>query len=250
MSRVQVRALRPYEGQKLVRWLRQGKDAIAVRRAEIVLRSAQGDRASEIARALHFSADYVRKVIHGFNEQGLECLKAQYENGGRPVKVLPEQESCLVELALTPPNLIGLPFTHWSLQRLTEVAIGRKVIPRVSLETVRQILKRHRLSLQRTRTWKQSTDPQFEVKKTQSRGCIGRHGRGAYPLSAWMNSGPWNYGRMVAGHGNGRGIPRVCGPHTRARRVFATSLRRTRWEQENCGEESNSASGRKIFWSS
>jgi transposase len=177
MSRVCVRALRPYEGQKLVRWLRQGQDAIAVRRAEIVLRSAQGDAAPTIAGALYFSADYVRKVIHAFNDQGLGCIRARYENGGRPPKMQPEQESCLVELALTPPRVLGLPFTHWSLSRLTEAAVARKVVPPVSLETVRQVLTRHRLSLQRTRTWKQSTDPLFEVKKTPFGGSIRQRGR-------------------------------------------------------------------------
>ena len=168
MSGVQVRAFKPYEGQKLVRWLRQGKDAIAVRRAEIALRSSQGDTANQIAQGLYFSADYVRKVIHRFNDEGLESLKARYGNGGRPKTVQPEHESQLVELALTPPNLTGQPFTHWSLEKLRDVALGRRLIPKISIETVRRILNDYHISLQRTKTWKQSTDPQFEVKKTPS----------------------------------------------------------------------------------
>jgi len=181
MSRVRVRALRPYEGRKLVKLLRQGRDAIAVRRAEIVLASAQGESAGEIAARLHFTPDYVRKVIHAFNERGLEVLRAQYENGGRPPKVLPEHESELVELALTPPRLTGQPFTHWSLERLREVAVRRGLIPKVSVETVRQILKKHHLSLQRTKTWKQSDDPDFEEKKTPSRPSTRRPKRGEKP---------------------------------------------------------------------
>lgn len=179
MSRVQVRSLKPYEGQKLVRWLRQGKDAIAVRRAEIVLRSSQGDAVKQIARALYFSADYVRKVIHRFNEEGLESLKARYANGGRPKKVQPEHESQLVELALTPPNLTGQPFTHWSLEKLRDVALVRRLIPKISIETVRRVLKDHHVSLQRTKTWKQSNDPEFEVKKTPSSDSTMRPRRGA-----------------------------------------------------------------------
>lgn len=179
MSQVQVRPLRPYEGQKLVRWLRQGKDAIAVRRAEIVLRSSQGDAANQIAQSLYFSADYVRKVIHRFNDEGLESLKAHYGNGGRPKTVQPEHESQLVELALTPPNLTGQPFTHWSLEKLRDVALGRRLIPKISIETVRRILNDYHISLQRTKTWKQSTDPEFEVKKTPSSGSTRRPRRDA-----------------------------------------------------------------------
>ena len=179
MSQVQVRRLRPYEGQKLVRWLRQGKDAIAVRRAEIVLRSVQGDTPKQIARALYFSADYVRKMIHRFNAEGLESLKARYGNGGRPKKVQPEHESQLVELALTPPNVTGQPFTHWSLEKLRDVALKRRLIPSLSIETVRRILNDHHISLQRTKTWKQSTDPRFEEKKTPSSSSTSLRKRGA-----------------------------------------------------------------------
>ena len=179
MSRIFVRGLKPYEGKKLVRLLRHGKDAIAVRRAEIVLASAQGESAREIAGRLYFTDDYVRKVIHRFNKDGLEVLKANYINGGRPKKVFPEHESELVELALTPPNLTGQPFTQWSLETLREVAILRGLIPKVCLETVRQILKDYHISLQRTKTWKESSDPDFEVKKTPSKRSTARRKKAA-----------------------------------------------------------------------
>lgn len=165
---VKTRSLRPYEGQKLQALLHSGKDAIAVRRAEVVLRSDQGEDLKTIAKDFYFSYEYVRQIVHRFNEEGLESLKAHYENGGRPKALQPEHESELVELALTPPRLIGQPFTHWSLQTLMEVAIKRRLIPKVSLESVRQVLLGHRLSLQKTKTWKQSKDPQFELKKSAS----------------------------------------------------------------------------------
>jgi transposase len=60
--------------------MRQGKDAIAVRRAEIILASAQGDSAPEIAERLHFTPDYVRKVIHAFNEQGLDAHRKRQQS--------------------------------------------------------------------------------------------------------------------------------------------------------------------------
>ncbi|SBW18518.1 transposase [Candidatus Protofrankia californiensis] len=56
---------------------------------------------------------------------------------------------------------LGRPFTHWSVRTLADnpdrpVAVGR--------ERLRQLLHHHRISFQRTRTWKESTDPDKEAK--------------------------------------------------------------------------------------
>lgn len=171
---IYVRSLKVWEGEKLQHILRHSRDAVERRRAEMVLCSEQGDTAPGIARRLHLTPWYVRQVIHAFNQDGFASLKAKYGNGGRPRKVSPEEESELVDLAMTPPNLTGQPFTHWSLRTLREVAVGRKLVPAVSVETVRRILQKHRVSLQRTKTWKESNDPQFEVKKTRSSGSTER----------------------------------------------------------------------------
>lgn len=160
-----VRSLTRAEGQSLQRILRRSSDAVERRRAEVILSSEQGDTPGEIAERLHFTAWYVRIVIHAFNEKGMKSLKAQYQNGGRPPKVLPEHESELVDLAMMPPNLIGQPFTHWSIKALRDVAVKQGLIPDVSEETVRLILKKYHISLQRTKTWKESKDPEFDKKK-------------------------------------------------------------------------------------
>jgi transposase len=172
--RVEVRALRGPEGKRLLSLVRQAKDAIASRRAEIILAAVQGDSPPEIAERLFFTPDYVRKVIHAFNGHGVDSLRAQYTNGGAPKKILPEHESNLIELALTPPPLTGQPFNAWTLETLREVAIGRRLVPEMCVEMVRRILKKHRVSFQRTKTWKESKDPDFEVKKTPHAGSTTR----------------------------------------------------------------------------
>lgn len=176
-----VRAFTFAEGGQIQRILRHGRDAVERRRAEIVLCSEQGDTAGEIARRLHLTPWYVRQVIHGFNADGLVSLKARYANGGRPRKVLEEHESELIELALTPPNLTGMPFTHWSLKTLRDEAIRRRLIPMVCVETVRKILRKHHVSLQRSKTWKESNDPEFEKKRGLSKRSTGRRNPGAKP---------------------------------------------------------------------
>jgi transposase len=37
-------------------------------------------RVPEIAKSFGFSVDYVRYVIHGFNESGFEVLESKYDN--------------------------------------------------------------------------------------------------------------------------------------------------------------------------
>lgn len=57
---------------------------------------------------------------------------------------------------------------HWSLAKLREHLIETGVVESISPETVRKILAERGISFQRTKTWKESTDPGFELKKTAS----------------------------------------------------------------------------------
>nr|WP_223874591.1 helix-turn-helix domain-containing protein [Salinispora fenicalii] len=52
-----------------------------LRRAIVVLMSAQGQPAPDIAYLLKASEDYVRNVIHAFNEWGFDALGPKTERG-------------------------------------------------------------------------------------------------------------------------------------------------------------------------
>lgn len=171
---VYVRELSRQEGNRVMQLARNGKSPIAVRRAQVVLASAQGMKAPAIAGLYHLSADYVRKIIHRFNGEGFSTLGPGYSNGGRPAKFTAEERSMIVEVASTPPKILGLPFTHWSLHKLKQFLIDQKIVDSISHEQVRRTLKRAGWSLQRTKTWKESNDPQFEVKKNVSSGSTRR----------------------------------------------------------------------------
>lgn len=66
-----VRELSMSEGQRLTR---TSKDPIKLRRATIVMASAQGHEAPDIARMFATTEGYVRKVIHEFHDQGFRGL--------------------------------------------------------------------------------------------------------------------------------------------------------------------------------
>lgn len=159
-----VRELRFDEGRYLQQVLRRSKDRIKIRRAQVILSSAQGFKAPRIAERFYFSVQHVRSIIGQFNEEGLAALDPKY-GIGRPEKFSEEQKSIIIETALCPPDLLGRPFRRWSLVKLREYLIEEKIIGSVSLETLRQILQGRKIWLRRTKTWKECNDPHLRSKK-------------------------------------------------------------------------------------
>ena len=162
-----VREISLAEGHRLQATVRRDKDRIKVRRAQVVLASAQGSKVPDIARRLYFSDGHVRTIIKDFNADGFVALVPKY-GGGRPPKFSEEQKSIILEIALCPPNLLGRPFRRWSLEKLREYVVDKRIVRSISIETVRQMLKGEGIRLQRTKTWKECNDPELASKKNGS----------------------------------------------------------------------------------
>jgi transposase len=162
---VRVRRLSDQEGQRLQRIVRRGStSSVRYRRALMLLASAGGNRVSVIAQLVQADEDTVRDVIHRFNEIGLACLDPQWA-GGRPRLLSPDDEDFVVATATTRPAKLGQPFTRWSLRKL--VAYLRRVhgrVIRIGREALRCLLARRGITFQRTKTWKESTDPERDAK--------------------------------------------------------------------------------------
>lgn len=150
------------------RYLRKGRDPVTINRAHVVLASAQGMRVPEIARRYHYSKKWIRRIIHLFNEKGVDAIFPHYA-GGRPPTFTREQKAGIIEVALSRPGDLGLPFTQWSLSKLREYVIEQGVVEGISDEWIRQILRNAGVTYQRTKTWKESRDPEYELKKTRPR---------------------------------------------------------------------------------
>ena len=106
----------------------------------------------------------VRDVIHTFNEKGLAALDPRWA-GGRPRLISDADIEVIVAAATTRPEKLGLPFTHWSLRKLSAyLARNRTRTVMIGRERLRQILHERRISFQRTRTWKESADPGKDAK--------------------------------------------------------------------------------------
>ncbi len=164
-ERVRARRLTDHEGSRLQQIVRRGKHgSIRVRRAMIIMASASGTPVSAIARLVAADEDTVRDVIHLFNQKGLAALDPQWA-GGRPRLISDEDIQVIVAAATTRPEKLGQPFTCWSVRKLAAYlaeGAGRPV--RIGRERLRQILHAQGISFQRTRTWKESTDPGRDAK--------------------------------------------------------------------------------------
>src|SRR5215510_3429086 len=157
-----VRPVTMTEGRRLQRIGRTAKDPVKLRRAIVVLMSAQGQSAPDIAHLLDCSPEYVRTVIRAFNESGFAALDPKW-SGGRP-RTIGEQvrrEICL--LARCCPRDLGLAVSTWSLAKLAEY-LASAGIGRISRESIRQILHDAGINWLAAKTWKASTDPRFIEK--------------------------------------------------------------------------------------
>jgi transposase len=145
--------------------VRRGKHgSVRVRRAMIIMASASGTLVPAIARLVAADEDTVRDVIHLFNAKGLAALDPQWA-GGRPRLISDEAIEVIVTAATTRPEKLGQPFTRWSLRKLAAYLAGHLDRPvAIGRERLRQILHARGISFQRTRTWKESRDPDRDAK--------------------------------------------------------------------------------------
>jgi transposase len=174
MARVQLRSLSRAESRLL-----QGKlkdlslSARIHQRYRIISEVRGGHSIAETADRVgcHFTVayDWVRR----FNTSGFKTFELVPNPKGRPPILRSEQLRELVEVALSSPAERGLPFSNWSVPKLSEYCRSKKLLPPVTDEWVRRLLRREGLTAQRIRTWKTSQDPGFDRKKNESASSTG-----------------------------------------------------------------------------
>jgi transposase len=149
---LRVRRLSDEEGRQITRIVRRGggrtdKSIVKWRRALVVQASAGGNTVPVIARLV-----------------GMKSLDPQWA-GGRPRRITTDDEQFIVETATTRPEKLGQPFTRWSIRKLVGFLADndiRKVV--IGRERLRQILSANDVTFQRTKTWKESNDPDRDTK--------------------------------------------------------------------------------------
>ena len=110
-----------------------------VKRALALLKADEGLRDDEIAGVLLINAATVARVRKRFVEEGLEAAINDKPRPGRERKLDGKQEAHLVAIACSSP-----PEGHvnWTLHLLADKVVELEFAGSISLETVRQILKK------------------------------------------------------------------------------------------------------------
>jgi transposase len=143
-------------------------DAFTLRRCQIVLASARGERAPAIARHLGCSDQTVRNAIRAFDAQGVAALT---EGSSRPHTVHAAFDAAAAErlrgLLHRSPREFGHATSVWTLELAAETAFAEGLTAsRVSDETIRATLERLGLRWRRAKTWITSPDPAYAQKNS------------------------------------------------------------------------------------
>jgi transposase len=161
-----VRPLSDEERRALEQGLRSA-DAFVLRRCQILLASARGERAPRIATYLGIDDQTVLDALHAFNADGFKSLSKGSSRPKRTRLVFgPEQAERLRALVHRSPRDFGQPTSVWTLDLAAEVSVAQGIVPtRVSGETIRQTLLRLGISWERAKHWITSPDPGYARKK-------------------------------------------------------------------------------------
>jgi len=123
------------------------------RRANIILLSAAGESIPAIAKKVGLHYQNVRKWIHRFIESGVPGLEHRGKGKSRNVKHPPEVRQRIAAVAATHPRDLGCPFDTWSLPKLRKYLMEKKIVSRISVETIRQILMANNIDWKSGEYW-------------------------------------------------------------------------------------------------
>jgi transposase len=166
-----VRSLTDDERQQLRAGLRSA-DAFVLRRCQILLASAHGQRPALIAQNLGCATQTVRNAIRAFHARGLACLQ---EQSSRPKSAQPLLDEAkreqLRRLLQQSPRTYGKATSLWTLELVADVCLEQGLTPKhVSIETIRTALRRLEVNWKRAKHWIHSPDPAYQRKKGDETG--------------------------------------------------------------------------------
>ncbi len=166
-----IRPLFDSERQVIQTGLRS-PEAFTLRRAQILLASADGRPPARIAENLGCATQTVRNAIRAFQAAGIDCLN---QRSHRPASAHPELDGIACErlraLLHRSPRDFGKPTSLWTLGLVADVAFAQGVTSRLmSGESVRQALMRMGIGWKRAKRWITSPDPAYLRKRGRETG--------------------------------------------------------------------------------
>lgn len=158
-----TRTLSTQEVESLLK-LSRSSETIIHRRSRIILLSAQGRKADEIAEIVGLHANSIRLVIRSFNKGGIDSI-APRAKSGRPRAFGEDVQDKIIGLLRQKPTKYGVQSGVWTLEEAAKVAVEEGIVCSICIESVRQVLLRAKLSWRSVKAWIAPSDPEYETKK-------------------------------------------------------------------------------------
>jgi transposase len=159
---IYVRPLTKEETGQVEALLRSA-DAATYRHARVVWLSSQGQKVSQLMRAVGLSDRRIRDILHGFNQHGVNSLPRRKAPGGQ--RICDEKtRAALLELLRCPPTEFGIESHLWTGADLAAVAQQQGIAPAMSARTARREIRRAGYRWQQAKRWS-AQEPEYERKK-------------------------------------------------------------------------------------
>lgn len=166
-----LRALTADERAALRHGLRS-PEAFTLRRSQVLLARAGGQRPAQIAAALGCAPQTVRDAIRAFHADGVGCLAPKSKAPKTTPPAWPrDRDDDLKALLHQSPRTVGKPTRLWTLASAAEVCHAKGWTARVlSAEAIRKALLRLGAGWTRAKHWLTSPDPDYAKKKRPGTG--------------------------------------------------------------------------------
>jgi transposase len=122
-----------------------------VKKSKAILAVADGCSFTEAGKQAGMSREGVSQLVERFNQRGVGVLLIAAGRGRKPTYTSEQQTRILVEMQREPDRKEDQTAT-WSLSLLQRV-LRKSDLPRISRETIREVLHDAGYRYQRTRTW-------------------------------------------------------------------------------------------------
>ena len=164
-SPLRMRALTAEE-ERVTSKLAHSRTASArlIERARIIELAQKGQTIPQIMQQLHLSEPTVRKWWKRFEQMGLSGLE-DGRRPGTPRRYSDWDRAKVIEVALTRPSDLGLPFNCWTFDRLTTY-VQQQVGIAMKKTRIFEILHEEGLRWRQQETWfGERLDPEFAKKR-------------------------------------------------------------------------------------
>ncbi len=159
--------LRPFtpEEKRVIAKLSRSQTASArlVERATILQLGSEGETVPQIAQALGLNEKTIRKWFKRFEQVGLAGLE-DAPRSGAPSHYTAENKARVLEVALTRPTELSLPYSSWTFERLATYVHEHLGI-QMKKTRIFEILQEEGLRWRKQETWFGARlDPEFARK--------------------------------------------------------------------------------------